>query len=74
MIYLTLDIGGSAIKYGLIDDSMTFLEKGSIPAPTENKEQFLDSIYSFYEKYKSIWWTYSCNSLYIRMYNLICYW
>ena len=52
MIYLTLDIGGSAIKYGLIDDSMTFLEKGSIPAPTENKEQFLDSIYSFYEKYK----------------------
>ena len=38
MIYLTLDIGGSAIKYGLIDDYMTFLEKGSIPAPTENIE------------------------------------
>lgn len=52
MIYLTLDIGGSAIKYGLIDDQMTFLEKGSVAAPKENIEQFLETIYSLYKKYK----------------------
>lgn len=52
MNYLTLDIGGSAIKYGLINDDITFIEKGSIPAPQENIEQFLESIYSLYDKYK----------------------
>ncbi|MFR7590449.1 MAG: ROK family protein [Longibaculum sp.] len=52
MIYLTLDIGGSAIKYALIDDSMNFLKKGEIPAPKENMEQFLDSIYFLYEQFK----------------------
>lgn len=52
MNYLILDIGGSAIKYGLIDDNMSFLDKGHMAAPKENLEQFLDSIYFLYEKYK----------------------
>jgi len=38
MIYLTLDIGGSAIKYALIDDSLTISDRGSIEAPKENIE------------------------------------
>lgn len=52
MNYLILDIGGSAIKYGLINDNMSFLDKGHIAAPKDNIEQFLDSIYFLYEKYK----------------------
>lgn len=52
MTYLTLDIGGSAIKYGLIDENMIFLEKGSIPAPHKNINQFLDSIFTLYKRYK----------------------
>lgn len=52
MSYLTLDIGGSAIKYGLVDDHMTFLDKGSLFAPKENIEQFLDSIFSLYKRYE----------------------
>ena len=52
MNYLTLDIGGSAIKYGLINDDIEFLEKGNIPAPKENIEQFIQTIVSLYKKYE----------------------
>lgn len=51
-IYLTLDIGGSAIKYALMDEYITFLEKGSIPVSQESLEQFLESIDSLYKHYK----------------------
>jgi Transcriptional regulator/sugar kinase len=52
MIYLTLDIGGSAIKYALIDDEMTILEKGHVEAPKDNIEQFLKNIFLLYNQYK----------------------
>lgn len=52
MNYLTLDIGGSAIKYGLIDDNMVFLDRGSIPAPKESIEQFIEKIYFLYTQYQ----------------------
>lgn len=36
--YLTIDIGGSAIKYGVIDEELNFITKGSVPTPTDTKE------------------------------------
>ena len=52
MEYLVLDIGGSAIKYGLVNDQNEFIEKGDVPAPKENIEQFIDSIVGLYKKYE----------------------
>lgn len=52
MVYLTIDIGGSAIKYALVDDDINFLDKGDIPAPKDSIEQFLESIYFLYKQYK----------------------
>lgn len=53
MNYLTLDIGGSSIKYGVINDRRQFIDKGQMAAPINNIEQFVDSIYNLYKKYES---------------------
>ena len=33
--YLTLDVGGSAIKYALLQEDLTILEKSSVPTPMD---------------------------------------
>ena len=35
MIYSCFDIGGTAVKYGLIDETGRFHKKGSVPTQTE---------------------------------------
>lgn len=49
--YLTIDVGGSSIKYALVDESLTFLEKGKVKNTFENLDQFTDAIKEIYEKY-----------------------
>lgn len=51
---LSIDFGGSSVKYGLVDDSAVILESGKLPAPTASKEQFLDTVSALYERYKDI--------------------
>lgn len=51
MNYLTLDIGGSSIKYALINKDGEFVEKGSTIAPRESIEQFVTVIGELYDKY-----------------------
>lgn len=51
MNYLTLDIGGSSIKYALLNQDGDFLEKGSTIAPRDNIEQFVEVIGEVYDKY-----------------------
>ena len=41
MVYLSFDVGGSSIKYALIDEEGTFLQKGHFPTPDN-----LDSFYA----------------------------
>ncbi len=38
--YLTLDVGGSAIKYALMKEDLTLLEKSSVPTPTDTLDSF----------------------------------
>ncbi len=52
MICLSMDFGGSSVKYGLVDNQANILETGKLPAPLDSKEQFLDTVFSLYEKYK----------------------
>lgn len=41
MNYLTLDIGGSAVKYALMDDQMTISSHGSIPCLRDSMDSLL---------------------------------
>lgn len=50
--YLTIDIGGTNIKYAVITESLEFLEKGEIPTPRDSLEEFEDTLVAIYEKFK----------------------
>ena len=45
--YLTLDVGGSAIKYALMKEDLTLLEKSSVPTPTDTLDSFVETIGKF---------------------------
>lgn len=53
MKILALDFGGSAVKYGLVDENAVITEAGKLPAPLSSKKEFVDTVSSLYEKYKS---------------------
>lgn len=48
---LVFDVGGTAIKYALMDNDADILEKGDFPTPKENQQAFIDSLVDIYEKY-----------------------
>ncbi|MDN2452958.1 ROK family protein [Lactobacillus sp. UCMA15818] len=49
--YLSIDIGGTAIKYGLIDHSGNLIEKGTVDTP-QNLEEFKQSLIGIISMYK----------------------
>ena len=52
MEYLVLDVGGSAIKYALMNDELEFLEKGRVPTPKTSLEDFKKEVQNLYQKYQ----------------------
>ena len=52
MEYLVLDVGGSAIKYALMNDELEFLEKGQVPTPKTSLEDFKKEVQNLYQKYQ----------------------
>ena len=52
MNVLCFDVGGTSIKYALMDREAKILEKGSFDAVTDSMESFLSSIKEVYESYK----------------------
>lgn len=50
-IYLTLDVGGSAIKYALIQEDLVILEKSSVPTPMDTLDNFIETIGQIYDQY-----------------------
>ena len=52
MKYLVLDIGGSAIKYALMTEKLEFIEKGKKVTPSDNIENFIETVGEIYDKYK----------------------
>lgn len=60
MKYLVYDIGGSFVKYGLIEASDVItssdevINKGKFKTPLDNKEKFINEIKSVYNKYKDL--------------------
>ncbi|MCR5794746.1 MAG: ROK family protein [Solobacterium sp.] len=49
--YLAVDLGGTAIKYGVVDEELNFLSKGKIDARTDSKEDFYADIEKIYKEY-----------------------
>lgn len=50
--YLTFDVGGSSIKYALIKEDLTILEKEDVPTPMDTLENFIETIGKIYDQYK----------------------
>ena len=51
--YLTFDVGGSAIKYALIQEDLSILDKSSVPTPMDSLEHFVETIGEIYDRYSS---------------------
>ena len=48
---LSLDVGGSAIKYALMGEGHQILEQGKVPAPREVREEFVEAVGGLYDRY-----------------------
>lgn len=49
--YLTFDIGGTNLKYALIDENGQILEKDRIKTNAEDLDAFMESMYQVADKY-----------------------
>lgn len=42
--YMVIDVGGTAIKYALMDENFEFYEKGEVPTPQDTLENYLSTL------------------------------
>lgn len=42
--YLTIDVGGTAIKYAIMDEEANVINKDDIPTPTKSMDDFLEAL------------------------------
>ena len=40
MKYMVFDVGGTAIKYSVMDEELRIYEKGEVPTPADTREHF----------------------------------
>lgn len=50
--YLCIDVGGSSVKYAVMDKKLTFYEKGSEPTPYEGTGKYLDVLETVYRRFE----------------------
>lgn len=51
-LYLCMDVGGSSIKFGVMDSDLDFKEKGSIPTPHEGLQEYLKGLEGIYRRFE----------------------
>ncbi|MGI6109018.1 MAG: ROK family protein [Eubacteriaceae bacterium] len=49
--YLAIDVGGTAIKYALMNSGREILESGSTPTPYKGVQKYLDTLEGIYQNY-----------------------
>lgn len=49
---LAIDIGGTFIKYGLVDTSYQLSCQGKVSTPYESKEHFIETLYGIYKEFQ----------------------
>ncbi len=52
-LYLCIDVGGSSIKFGVMDAALDFKEKGSIPTPHEGLSEYLEALVWIYRRFSA---------------------
>lgn len=52
MEYLVLDVGGSAIKYAVMDADSRIIEKGNVKTPKDSFDTFREEIGKIYDQFK----------------------
>lgn len=52
--YLVLDVGGSSIKYAIMDEEKNIYERGKEPTPLDCLESFVNVIVSIYERFNDV--------------------
>ena len=52
MKVMVFDVGGTEIKYSVMDDQMNRYESGSVPTPSDNQERFLETMAELYRPHK----------------------
>ena len=51
MKILTVDVGGTFIKYAVMSESAQIFERGKLPTPLDSKQNFFNAIKNIYEKF-----------------------
>lgn len=51
--YCGIDVGGTSIKFALLDEEATILEKGDVDVPRDSLESFVEAIGQIYDRYAS---------------------
>ena len=51
-ICLTMDVGGSSIKYALIDADRNLTEHGKVPTPHRSRSAHLDALAGIYQQFR----------------------
>lgn len=54
MKILTIDIGGTFIKYALMNEQMEINSKGKVPTPTTTREDLIETIGQIYDDYSDV--------------------
>ena len=52
MKVMVFDIGGTEIKYSVMDEQMNRFSAGSVPTPQDTQEHFLDALYALYASHR----------------------
>lgn len=52
--YLVLDVGGSSIKYAIMDEEKNIYERGKEPTPLDCLKSFVNVIVSIYERFNDV--------------------
>lgn len=52
MKVMIFDVGGTEIKYSVMDDAMNSYESGSVPTPSDSQEHFLETMAEIYRPHK----------------------
>lgn len=53
-MYLVFDIGGTFVKYGLLDDHGSIKEKGKFPTIRDDLDKFLDELVKIYDEHRDV--------------------
>ena len=52
MKVMVFDVGGTEIKYSVMDAQMNRFDAGSVPTPQDTQEHFLDTLYALYASHR----------------------